>query len=209
MNDSNASMKLQPELLSGESILWAGMPSTSVLFHPEDGYMIPFSLLWGGFAIFWEASVLGIWGNTTKHGTGAPAFMVLWGIPFVLVGQYFIWGRFLYDAWLKRRTYYGVTNRRVLIVQEGWQRKTSATDLAGIPTITREGSRIGTLWFGPKYSMFAPRGRGSQSFSRFILGPVPVFSDIDEVDAVYRLILEQQEKARAQSPTSASPYVIR
>jgi hypothetical protein len=42
--------------------------------------------------------------------------MVLWGVPFVVIGQYMIWGRFLYDAWLKPRTYYGITNRRVLIL---------------------------------------------------------------------------------------------
>jgi hypothetical protein len=41
--------------------------------------------------------------------------MVLWGVPFVVIGQYMIWGRFLYDAWLKPRTYYGITNRRVLM----------------------------------------------------------------------------------------------
>ena len=155
--ETEIAVKLQSELLSGESVLWAGRPNPDVIFHSDDWYMIPFSLLWGGFAIFWEAGVLGYWGHNSK---GAPSmFMVIWGIPFVVIGQYVIWGRFFYDAWIKRRTYYAITNRRVLILQEGWKRKTSSTYLDSIPTIEREGSATGTLWFGAKY----PNGRGART----------------------------------------------
>jgi hypothetical protein len=45
---------IQPELLTGESVLWTGQPSTAVIFHKEDAMLVPFSLFWGGFAIFWE-----------------------------------------------------------------------------------------------------------------------------------------------------------
>jgi len=189
--DPEVAVKLQSELLSGESVLWAGRPNPGVIFHSDDWYMIPFSLLWGGFAIFWEAGVLGYLGHNSK---GAPSvFMALWGIPFVVIGQYFIWGRFFYDAWLKRRTYYAITNRRVLILQEGWKRKTSSTYLDAIPTIEREGSATGTLWFGAKYPMIAGRGQRSRSMSRVRIGDVPVFADIDDVDSVYRLALDQRQ----------------
>ena len=57
---------VQPELTSGESILWAAQPNTSGIFHSEDLYLIPFSLLWGGFAIFWEAAVTGIWDSPER-----------------------------------------------------------------------------------------------------------------------------------------------
>ena len=56
-----------------------------------------------------------ILGDQSQHHPAA-AVMVLWGVPFVVIGQYMVWGRFLYDAWLKPRTYYGITNRRVLIL---------------------------------------------------------------------------------------------
>src|SRR5208283_4403082 len=103
----------------------AGMPNPRVVFHSDDWFAIPFSLLWGGFAIFWEASVLGFWNFSARSGLHPVSyFMALWGVPFVVIGQYMIWGRFLVDAWLKRRTYYAVTNRRVLILQEGWKRGT-------------------------------------------------------------------------------------
>jgi hypothetical protein len=165
-----------------------------VIFHSDDWYIIPFSLLWGGFAILWEAGALGYWVNSTKGGTPS-MFMVIWGIPFIVIGQYMIWGRFLYDAWLKNRTYYSVTNRRVLVLQEGWKRKTCSIFLSAIPTIEREGGTPGTLWFGPKYPVLAGRGQKTRNMSRFTADGEPVFADIDEVDSVYRMVMDLRDKA--------------
>jgi hypothetical protein len=201
--DPRAAMKLQPELSSGETIYWAGMPNPSVIFHSDDWTMIPFSFLWGGFAIFWEAGVLRFWGNHS-HGNPISWFMALWGVPFIVIGQYMIWGRFLVDAWLKRRTYYAVTNRRVLILQESWKRNSQFSFLESIPEITREGVATGTLWLGTKLPPFGSRGSTTRGFSRFSVGgPVPKLVDIDDVDSVYRLILDLREQARKQ-PTSST-----
>ena|SRR5271168_3399446 len=190
--DPQASMKLQPELMSGESILWAGMPNPSVIFHSTDWALVPFSLLWGGFAIFWEAGVAGWWGKNSGQPWG---FGMLFGAAFVVMGQYFIWGRFVMDAWLKRRTYYAITDRRVLLVQEGFKRKTRAVYLDSITETQREGSSTGSLWLGPKLSMFGGRGRSSQSWSFLnVDAPVAVLADIDDVDSVYRLILDLRQK---------------
>jgi hypothetical protein len=144
--DPGAAMKVQPEMMSGERVYWAETPNPSVIFHSDDWAIVPFSLLWGGFAIFWEAGVLGYWGNGPRSGSPS-LFMAIWGIPFIVMGQYMIWGRFLYDAWLKKRTYYAVTNRRVLVLQESWKRKMNWMFLEAIPTIESEGEMTGTLWF--------------------------------------------------------------
>jgi hypothetical protein len=193
-----AAEKVQSELMSGETIYWAGMPNPSVVFHSDDWAAIPFAVFFVGFSIFWESGVLGFWGNNSRSN-GPSLFMALWGIPFILVGQYLLWGRFLVDAWLKRRTYYALTNRRLLILQEGWKRKESSVCLESVPSIGREGTRIGTLWFGPKYPVVAGRGQKTRSWSRFSVGDVPVLADIDDVESVYRQALDLKEAAGKRS----------
>jgi len=194
--DSEASVKLQSELVSGESLLWAGRPNPGVIFHASDWQLIPFSLLWGGFSIFWEMHALGLLGHTSSKGS-PPIFMALWGIPFVVLGQYLIWGRFVYDGWLKRRTYYGVTNQRLFVLQEATSRKTCSMRIEAIPSVERSGSSTGTLWFGTRYPMVAGRGQRTQNASPFSVGNVPVFVDIDDAESVYRMILDLSEKAKS------------
>lgn len=195
MIDQQAFQKLEPELMSGESISWSGMPDPSVIFHSEDWFMIPFSLLWGGFAIFWEASVAGLWGSKS----GVPwNFGVLWGVPFVLIGQYFIWGRLFVDAWLKRRTYYAITDRRVLFLQEGFRRKSRIFYLDSIGEFQREGSLTGTIWLGSKPPLFTSRNQSRRSWSAVdVSAPVPALVDVADVDTIYRLLLDLRQKRAA------------
>jgi hypothetical protein len=193
--DSRAAMKVQPEMWSGERVYWAGMPNPKIIFHSDDWTAIPFTLIWTGFFVFWEGNALGYWGRASQTGE-TNLFNTLWGIPFLIVGNYMVWGRFLLDAWLKRRTYYAVTNRRVLIMQMGWKKRTNWMYLEAIPAIEREGVETGTLWFGKKYPVIAGRGQKTRSMSRFEVSGIPVFADIDDVDGVQRLIQELRENVR-------------
>ena len=114
------------EILPGEHIQWRGQPDPSSIFCAADLFMIPFSLMWGGFAIFWELTALGIAGPEIKPGHEPPAFFPLFGIPFVLIGLYVIMGRFFYKAYKKRNTYYAVTDRRVIVLYDGFRRNVQA-----------------------------------------------------------------------------------
>ena len=46
------------ELGSDEQLLWTGAPKTGLRLRPSDATLIPFSLIWGGFAIYWEYGVV-------------------------------------------------------------------------------------------------------------------------------------------------------
>lgn len=132
---------LAKQLSSAEKLLWAGQPKQGIVFRRSDLWNIPFSLLWGGFAIYWMILVL---------INGAPVFFVLWGIPFVLMGLYMIFGRFFVDARQRANTYYGVTNQRAVIVSGLRSQQIKSLDLQTLTdlSIVEQPDRIGTITFG-------------------------------------------------------------
>jgi hypothetical protein len=75
--------------------------------------------------------------------------------------------------------------------------------LGEIPAIEREGATTGTIWFGKKYPLLGGRGQKKRSMSRFDMGDVPVFADVDDVDGVQRLVHELREKTRKESNSSS------
>ncbi len=99
---------LAAELTPGESLVWAGHPRRGLQFVRADAYLIPMSLIWCGFAVFWERMAL--------IGSRAPGIFPLWGIPFLAYGIYVVVGRFVTDAIRRKRTTYGLTAKRVIIV---------------------------------------------------------------------------------------------
>lgn len=122
--------------------MWSGRPRAGLVLRPVDAFMIPFSLLWGGFAIFWEYSVL---------TSGAPFFFRLWGIPFVLAGLHMIFGRFLVDMRQRERTIYGVTTERIVIVSGLFTRQVKSLNLRTLSdvSLSERPDGSGTITFGP------------------------------------------------------------
>jgi hypothetical protein len=181
-----AEVVLSQELTAGERMLWAGQPRQGIVLYPSDALMIPFSLLWGGFAIFWEATVL---------ATGAPWFFKLWGIPFVLVGLYLIFGRFLWDAHRRRRTFYALTNQRAIILISGISLKVTSVNLGTISDIslTARPDGTGTITFGPRlpFACWWPGGTGRPGAPQ----APPAFEMIPNAQDVYR------RARQAQTPT--------
>jgi hypothetical protein len=102
---------VQPHLVHGEHVLWVGRPDPTKRFGRSDLFAVLFSLLWSGFAIFWEVTVI---------AGGA-------------------------------RTWYAVTNRRVLKVEHKPSGDVvDAAFIDGVPAVSRDlrADGSGSIVFG-------------------------------------------------------------
>jgi hypothetical protein len=176
---------IRRQLASGERLLWNGRPAQGIVFRPVDGFMIPFSLLWGGFVFFWEYSVI---------STKAPLFFMLWGIPFLAIGLHFIFGRFFVDAKQRANTSYGVTNQRVIIVSGIFSKKIKSLNLRSLSDLSldEKSNGSGTISFGassfPTWWMSGMAWPGMPS-------PVPTFELTENAKTVFEIIRKAQGSA--------------
>ena len=182
---------LSQNLEQGERLLWSGKPLDGVRLRSQDLFLIPFSLMWGGFAIFWEYTAVT---NPAKGSESTGVFFALWGIPFVCIGLYFIFGRFFADAYNRSRTFYGVTNERIIILSGIFSRQVKSLQLRTLSDISlNQGSGdLGTITFGPSQNtmnIFMPSGAwpGSARYAP------PSFDLIMRPKEVYNIIRQAQK----------------
>lgn len=185
----DAQIIIQQELDSSERLLWAGRPKQGVIFRGYDIFMVPFSLLWGGFAIFWEIMALQI--PSDKAGAVSIVFP-LFGIPFVLIGLYLIFGRFLYDAKRREKTFYGLTDQRAIIVSGLFSKGVKSLNLKTMSdvSLSERAGGYGTIVFGQENPMMSHFMGGG------FLGAgttTPKFELIENAKQAYSQLREQQK----------------
>lgn len=172
-------------LLSRERIVWSGRPRQGVMLTARDIFLIPFSLLWGGFAIFWETAVM---------STKASWFMALFGVPFVLIGLFLIFGRLPFDAWLRSKLRYALTDRRILILREGPWGSFKAVGLDRLPeaTLIESSGGRGTIRFGQPAAFWNSYGHGAGLWIP-TLDPTSQFLGIDGARRVFAMVQERSQ----------------
>src|SRR6476469_591175 len=170
----------------GERLLWAGTPRQGLILRPTDALLIPFSLLWGGFALFWN---VGVWQS------GAPLFFRLWGLPFLAAGAYITVGRFWLDARRRAKTTYGVTDRRVLIAAGAVSPTLKSLSVGTMTDVTlaQRPDGSGTITFGP--ASFTAGMHAGMPWPG--VAQPPAFELIPDVKRVYDLVREAQAGFRA------------
>ena len=166
----------------GEMLLWEGKPDDRLfVLTAADAIMIPFSLLWGGFALFWN---LGVW------AMGAPFFFKLWGLPFLVVGAYITVGRFFVDQRIRQKTVYALTTKRAFIATSAFGRKLRDKPIRPETAINYAPGKSASITFGgvtPQAAQMRQMGVWHGATGDF------TFRAIDDGDAVYRLARDIQQ----------------
>lgn len=103
-------------------------------------------VLLGSHGFFWEATVL----RLAPAASATPLVLIfpLFGLPFVALGLYLIVGRFAVDAWARKKTVYGLSNQRALLLRRLRNERLLTQPLGGELRLTGQGPRYGALTFG-------------------------------------------------------------
>ena len=137
----NLQSELRQHLDLDEHLLWTGKPKSGIIFRTADAFLIPFSILWCGFAIFWMIAA-----------SQASLIFALFGLPFVLIGLIFVFGRFIIDRKQRENTVYGITENRILIKSGVFSKKIKSLNIKTLSDIelSEKGDGSGTISIGPK-----------------------------------------------------------
>ena len=178
----NLQSELREHLSKDETLLWTGKPRIGIVFRVADIFMIPFSILWCGFAIFW---VIG--------ASQAGGIFALFGIPFVVVGLIFVFGRFIIDSKQRNCTTYGLTNNRVLIKSGVFSKNVKSLNIKTLSDVelTEKGDGTGTISIGPK-NPFMFLGNGMNWWPGMKMNPQ--LEMIQNARKVYNQIIEIQNE---------------
>jgi hypothetical protein len=108
--------------------------------------------------------------------------------PFIAIGLYFVFGHFLYDAYVRSREVYGLTNLRLIVLKGEHCTSSSVSSLPQLTLSSRNFGR-GTINFSPAVS----DGDGGTNS-----GPArgTSFKFIKNASAVYEMIMQQQKNTR-------------
>jgi hypothetical protein len=178
---SDPRSRILPLLRQGEQLLWVGQPDPRVRFTGADAFLVPFSVLWGGFAVVWEFMAI----TTVRQ----PLF-IIWGIPFVLLGLYFIFGRFIVKRRRKMATVYGLTNSRAIVCTG--QRSVADSRVAGMPMKvdrSRDGRHVSvTFGYQGLMGFLGMYQNTGLDFFSLGMGQAVAFYDVDDTDGLLRAL---------------------
>ena len=140
--DLEAQQEINRQLGSTERIRWVGRPKTGLTFQALDIFPTLFGMFWLAVIV---PGFLGAW-----RSEDGPPFPILFMVPFLLVGLYLVIGRFVFDAWRRSRTFYGLTEQRVIILSGWFSTSIKSIPIKSLPDLSlkEKSNGSGTIIFG-------------------------------------------------------------
>lgn len=113
---------IHPLLEPQEVLIWSGKSRRSWLsLTPSDLFILPFMAIWCWHAFTWEWMAIHflLQGEASHTPLPLAMIMVVFGLPFVGVGLWLLYNRFVKTPWTLMHTLYGLTNQNLIIATQG------------------------------------------------------------------------------------------
>jgi hypothetical protein len=183
--DFEGEQKIRNELRPKEQLLWCGQPYAGILFRWFDVPISIFGLIWTG----------GVVTGMVEGFQKGPPIALLFFIPFILVGAFFLFGRFLFDAWLRSKTYYAISDQRAFILAGVFSQTVRSFHLDTLSeiTVTERRNGYGRIILGavsPWEQWQAPSGMGPNPFAP------SSFECVEGVRKIYEILSDARQHAK-------------
>ncbi|MEL7115129.1 MAG: aspartate carbamoyltransferase catalytic subunit [Pseudomonadota bacterium] len=157
----------------GEHILWQGRPDGKVVIRATHVFTFIFGTFFAGFALFWMIMA-----------SAAPGPFWMFGLLHFSVGIGVMIGPLAWPAWVRRHTWYTLTDRRAFIATDipFMGRKLQSYEISPKTPLEYEAGQPASLYFAHEYQ------RTKNGSRRKPIG----FERIDEGETVYRLVRDVQ-----------------
>lgn len=192
--------ELSSELRSDETVLWTGKPNGAQFFTAGSGCAMVFGLAWLAFSLFWES--MAIKGAISQGGVAWG--MVLFGIPFVMIGVGLVVGLPLAEYNSRNNTVYAITSHRVIVKVGGKMNRVTSYQITPQMSVQKmvQSSGRGTvrIGYGTPLVTTTVNGKlssfGSSSHSDTESDNFALLNDIEDPDFAERTLLSQIARAR-------------
>ncbi len=173
-----------------ETLLWDGAPGRGIKLELHMLGQSAFGLIFFGFALFWIIMA------TNIVGAGGPAQLFpLFGLPFLAIGAWFLFGHILWDAYLRSKTRYALSNKRAFIARQVFGRRLKSYPIDPDTELDYRPGEPATIYFAKrmvKRRVGARSGSSSSTgLSRYRMVPIG-FRYIPDGDKVYQLMRRAQ-----------------
>jgi len=176
-NHKNTILK---ELAADEHLQWSGQPRQGFFIRQDELIAVPHGLIVGvaAFAFVYNAYL-----NNVEN------IINVWGYLIILVGLYVMFGRYFHAIKKRKHIFYGVTNKRVIIISGIIFISTNSLILGDLSHIELKNNKNGydDILLEPEGPMFVLRGYNDK--------PPVGFYDIENAEHVYKLITGIKENA--------------
>lgn len=178
MNNSAVSQLFNSKLKENENILWSGAPRQKIFLRDVDMILVPISIIAIGFGLFFNFAIFYY----------QQFFFLPISISIVLAGFYIGILRFFIDSARRKKIWYCVTDKRILMLSKKNQSVFQTLPLKDIEQLdfSEEKDGSGFILFGNTNPIW-PWLFGKFFFTR---GTIPGFELVPEVQKVDLIIKE-------------------